>query len=113
MANDELFSVKEQIVIVSGASRGIGRAIVDEDWSGFVSQLLGRPSPLERNPHVVAARQAFDKGDLERALALFPLRHRAEKKATSMLLRTGSPREAFLALGRRPRRIWIAAKMDL
>ena len=28
--NDELFSVKDQVVIVSGGSRGIGRAIVAE-----------------------------------------------------------------------------------
>jgi tRNA pseudouridine13 synthase len=87
----------------------VGRAVVHEDWQRFLARLLGEPSPLERDHRVVAARQAYDAGDLQRALGLFPLRHRLEKKALSTLLRTGSPREAFLALGRRPRRIWVAA----
>lgn len=87
----------------------IGRAVVNEDWQTFLVRLLGEPSPLERDHRVVAARAAFDEGEPEKALALFPLRHRLEKKALSTLLRTGSPREAFLALGRRPRRIWVAA----
>lgn len=87
----------------------IGRAVVNEDWQAFLGRLLGEPSPLENDHRVVAARQAYDAGDLEQALGLFPLRHRLEKKALSILLRTGSPREAFLALGRRPRRIWVSA----
>lgn len=87
----------------------IGRAIVNEDWPVFLHHLLGAPSPLERNPRVLAARKAYDEGDLEETLRLFPLKHRLEKKAASTLLRTGSPRDAFLALGRRPRRIWVAA----
>jgi tRNA pseudouridine13 synthase len=87
----------------------LGRAVVDEDWPAFLHQLLGAPSPLEHDHRVVAARQAYDDGDLEKALALFPLKSRNEKKALSTLLRTGSPRDAFLALGRRARRIWVAA----
>ena len=86
-------------------ARGRARGLADASST----QLLGEPSPLEHDHRVVAARQAYDAGDLEKALGLFPLRHRLEKKALSTLLRTGSPREAFLALGRRPRRIWVAA----
>lgn len=87
----------------------IGRAVLHEDWQTFLTRLLGEPSPLEHDHRVVSARRAWDQGDAEKALSLFPLRHRLEKKALSTLLRTGSPREAFLALGRRPRRIWVAA----
>lgn len=87
----------------------LGQAILNEDWSLFVAHLLGRPSPLEGNPRIREARAAFDEGDLEKAQALFPLKHRAEKKALSTLIRTGSPREVFHALGKRPRRIWVAA----
>jgi len=87
----------------------IGRALVHEDWPTFLRQLLGAPSPLENDHRVVAARMAYEEGNLEKALALFPLKHRLEKKAAATLLRTGSPRQAFLALGRRPRRIWVAA----
>ncbi len=87
----------------------IGQAVVDEDWPLFLAHLLGRPSPLEGNPRIREARAAFDAGDFEKAQSLFPMKHRAEKKALSTLLRTGSPREVFMALGKRPRRIWIAA----
>ncbi|MFV1959256.1 MAG: tRNA pseudouridine(13) synthase TruD [Planctomycetota bacterium] len=87
----------------------LGRAIVNEDWTTFLAHLLGCPSPREHDSRVVAARRAYDEGRVEEALKRFPLKHRLEKKAASALSRTGSPREAFLALGRRPRRIWIAA----
>ncbi len=87
----------------------LGRSIVNEDWNGFASQLLGRPSEHERDPRMVAAREAYDRGDLATCRDLIPLKRRTEKKVASTLLKTKSPREAFLALGRRPRRIWIAA----
>jgi tRNA pseudouridine13 synthase len=87
----------------------VGRAVVNEDWPGFLGQLLGRASPYEHNPRVRRARDAYDAGDLAAARDLFPLRHRAEKRALGALLRGASPRQAFEALGRRPRRIWVAA----
>ena len=87
----------------------LGRAVVREDWKEFVDQLLGRPSPLERNPQMVAARGFYDEGDLQSAFDAFPMKHRSEKKATGILLRGGSPREAFDALGTGPRRIWVSA----
>ena len=87
----------------------LGRAIVLEDWREFVDQLLGRPSPREMNPQMVAARAAYDRGDLQAAFDLFPLKHRSEMKASGVLLRGGSPRDAFDALGGGPRRIWVSA----
>jgi tRNA pseudouridine13 synthase len=87
----------------------IGRALANEDWPEFLRQLLGRPSPLEGNPDIRAAREAYDAGDLETAYRRFPLRHRAEKKVLSALRRGESPRDAFLTLGHRARKIWVAA----
>jgi tRNA pseudouridine13 synthase len=87
----------------------VGRAVVDEDWATFLGLVLGAPSRLEHDPRVREARSAYDAGDLDRSFDLFPLRHRTEKKALAALRRTGKPREAFLAVGRRPRRIWVAA----
>ena len=87
----------------------LGRAVVREDWKDFIDQLLGRPSPLEMNPHMVEARKAYDAGDLQTAFDTFPMKHRTEKKAAGILLRGGSPREAFDALGGGPRRIWVSA----
>lgn len=87
----------------------LGRSIVNEDWEDFIHQLLGRPSPREMNPHMVAARTAYDAGDLQTAFDSFPLKHRTEKKACGMLLRGRSAQEVFDGLGNGPRRIWVSA----
>jgi tRNA pseudouridine13 synthase len=87
----------------------LGRAVVEEDWAGFLDLLLGSPSDREMDPRVRAAREAYGDGDLARAFRLFPLKNRSEKKALGALMRTGSPREAFQALGKRPQRIWVCA----
>jgi tRNA pseudouridine13 synthase len=87
----------------------LGRAIVDEDWAGFVDLLLGHPSALEKDQRMHAARNAWTAGRPEEAFALLPKKHRSEKRALAELLRTGSPREAFDALGPHPKRIWVSA----
>ncbi len=87
----------------------LGRAMLHEDWGTFIEHLLGLPREEELNPVMVQARTAFDAGKLQEAHDLFPIKHRTEKKASGVLLRGGSPREAFEALGRGPRRIWISA----
>lgn len=87
----------------------LGRAMLHEDWRGFADQLLGRPMALEMNPLMVQAREAYDAGDLKAAHDLFPMKHRTEKKAAGVLARGGSPKEAFEALGKGPRRIWLSA----
>jgi tRNA pseudouridine13 synthase len=87
----------------------LGRAMLHEQWQEFVDQLLGRPSPVEMNPQIVAARHAYDRGDLDEARELFPLKHRSEKKAAGVLQRGGAPQEAFEAIGSGPRRIWLSA----
>jgi tRNA pseudouridine13 synthase len=87
----------------------LGRAMVHEDWRTLVDLLLGSPHPEERNPRIVAARRAYDAGHLREAYERFPMKHRNEKKASGVLARGGSPLEAFEAVGRGPRRIWLSA----
>ena len=87
----------------------LGRAIVDGDWAGFLDLLLGHPSALEKDERMHAARAAWSAGKPEEAFAALPKKHRSEKRALAVLLRTGSPREAFEALGPHPKRIWVSA----
>jgi tRNA pseudouridine13 synthase len=87
----------------------LGRAIVDEDWAGFLDLLLGQPSALEKDPRMHAARGAWSAGLPDDAFALLPKNHRSEKRALAVWLRTRSPREAFDALGPHPKRIWVSA----
>jgi tRNA pseudouridine13 synthase len=87
----------------------LGRALVRGDFAGFLSHLCGRPHPREGDPRVLLAREAYDRGDVRDAFEKFPMKHRVQKKALAALLRTGDPRDAFAALGRRPRRIYVSA----
>ena len=87
----------------------LGRAMLHADWDELVKQMLGRPRPEEHNPLIVRAREAFDAGDLGEAHDLFPIKHRSEKKASGVLMRGGSPREAVEVAGARPRKIWLSA----
>ena len=87
----------------------MGRALLHEDWRTLIDHLLGMPKPEELNPVIVLAREAYDAGHLQEAFDLFPLKHRNEKKATAALLRGNSPKEAFEAIGRGPRKIWLSA----
>lgn len=87
----------------------LGRAMLHEDWRGFIDQLIGRPVAAEMNPLMVQAREAYDAGDLKAAYDLFPIKHRTEKKAAGAMARGASPKEAFEGLGRGPRRIWLSA----
>lgn len=87
----------------------LGRAIVHRRFDEFLSHLLGRPHRREGDPRVTAARSAYDRGALAEAFELFPMKHRVQKQALSALLRDGSPEDAFLALGKRARRIYVSA----
>jgi tRNA pseudouridine13 synthase len=87
----------------------LGRAILEQDWTGFVDRLLGHPSGLEQDERTLAARAAWDAGRPQEALGLWPAKRRSEKRVLAELLRTGNPRSAFEALGPHPRRIWVSA----
>jgi tRNA pseudouridine13 synthase len=87
----------------------VGRAIVHGDFEEFLRHLCGRPDPREGDPRVRAAREAYDTGDVRAALDRFPMKHRIQKKALSVLLRTGDPKAVYEALGKRPRRIYVSA----
>jgi len=87
----------------------LGKALMRGDFAEFLSHLLGRPHAGECDPRVHRAREAYDRGDLEEAFAAFPMKHRIQKKALGALLRTGDPREAYEALGKRPRKIYVSA----
>ena len=87
----------------------LGRAMVLGDWERLMGHLLGEPSPRERSQRIRSAREAYDRGDLEAARQIFPMRHRTEKKALSTLARGGSPKEAFEQVASGPRRIWLSA----
>jgi len=87
----------------------LGLAVLRQDWKGLQDQFLGRPNPLEKNPQIVLAREAYDAGRVQEAYDLFPRKHRSEKKGLGVVLRGGSPRQVYESVGSGPRRIWLSA----
>ena len=87
----------------------VGRALLHGDLPRMLAHLLGRPSPLEFDDQVRAARAAFDRGDLAEAAGRMPMRQRLEKRALAHLARGGTPEAWIEDLGRGRRRIWLAA----
>ena len=78
--------------------------------SAFLARLLGRAvAPRARPPRRRRARRRTTRATCRGARPLPAEAPPGEEGRSRTLLRTGSPREAFLALGRRPRRIWVAA----
>lgn len=87
----------------------VGLALLRDDHREALAHLLGRPHRREGDSRVQRAREAYDEGDLEQAQALWPMKHRVQKRALAALLRTDDPRAAFAALGNRARRIYLSA----
>ncbi|MCB9829434.1 MAG: tRNA pseudouridine(13) synthase TruD [Planctomycetes bacterium] len=87
----------------------VGRALIHGDLDEMLALVVGRPSPLEHDTEVRAAREAFDRGDYEEAARRMPLRHRLEKRALSLRARGGSPEAWLESVGRGRRRIWVSA----
>jgi tRNA pseudouridine13 synthase len=87
----------------------VGRALIHGHLDEMMDRFLGRPSPLEFDDQVRAARAAYDRGDLEGAARLMPMRQRLEKRALAHLARGGAPQDWLEDIGRGRRRIWVAA----
>jgi tRNA pseudouridine13 synthase len=93
----------------TGRAHLLGRALLEQDWGEFLDLLLGGPSDREDDPRARRAREAWQAGDREAALAAWPIRRRSEKRALAALVRGAQPKGAVEALGPHPRRIWISA----
>jgi tRNA pseudouridine13 synthase len=77
----------------------VGRAIVHRDPERAVEVLLGGPADKESDPRLREARERYEAGDLEGALAVFPHPYQAERRVLEALIR-GRP--AAQALKRVP-----------
>jgi tRNA pseudouridine13 synthase len=72
-----------------GDSQWVGRSLLLHDDEAVVRRILGRPSPVEGNPDIVAARYLFLQHRWSEALDRFPRSYREERKLLTYLLRHG------------------------
>lgn len=100
--------VGEQRFGYRGNSHVLGRLLLLEDFDGFVHELLGRPGDDE-SPTLRAGREAFDAGDLTRALEHWPRGLHHERTVLDLLRQGRSPRQAVMGLDRQQRDLLVNA----
>jgi len=71
--------------------------------------LLGDPLEKVDDPETLAARKAFDAGDLELAMKKYSRRCGMERRILARLIKTGKPGAAARAVDEKLRRLWINA----
>lgn len=87
----------------------LGAAYVRGDHKALLSELLGTPDPKVDDGETVLARSAFDRGDLEEAMRLFPRHHGMERRVLHRLIKTHRPSSAVWSIDEKLRRLWVSA----
>jgi tRNA pseudouridine13 synthase len=87
----------------------LGAAIIRGDDRQVLGLLLGSPDPKLDDPHALQARTAFDAGDLEKALKLYPRRCGMERRLLSRLANTSRVAATVRAIEERLKRLWVSA----
>jgi tRNA pseudouridine13 synthase len=85
----------------------LGAALVRGDDGGLLAQLLGRPDRENDHPRVTDARAAYDAGELDRALDLWP--GGMERAVLARLVKTNKPEAAVRSIDQKIRKLWVSA----
>ncbi len=92
-----------------GNSHLIGAAMLRRDWRGCVDCLIGDPA-LVRDEEWSAAIRAYQQGDVNEALCLFPRHCRSERDVLQRLAtRPGEYEKAFSVVHPRLKKIYLSA----
>lgn len=92
-----------------GDNHLLGAALIGGDDAGVLSLLLGSPDPELDDSQSAGARKAFDRGDLEGSMKLWPRRCGMERRILHRLIKTGKPAAAVRAVDEKLRRLWVSA----
>jgi len=92
-----------------GDNDKLGAAYVRGDHKALLSQLLGTPDPAIDDAETVKARAAFDRGELDEALRLWPRRFGMERRVLHRLIKSHRPSSAVWVIDQRLRRLWVSA----
>jgi tRNA pseudouridine13 synthase len=92
-----------------GDNHLLGAALVRGDDEGVLKLLLGTPNTDVDDAQALGSRKAFDRGDLEHAMKLYPRHCGMERRILHRLIKTGKPGAAVRAVDEKLRRLWISA----
>jgi tRNA pseudouridine13 synthase len=97
-----------------GDSHVVGRLILEGRRKEALDQILGVPTPHERDPVVRRARGLYHEGRWQDALKAFPHTFLMERRALGTLERTkGNHEAAFWTISRRFLRLYVSAYQSL
>jgi tRNA pseudouridine13 synthase len=91
-----------------GDGSELGRALAAGNDDEFLALFLGRPKE-DDPPDCTAAREAFDRGDLEAAMQLWPPHYSAERRILAAFARKRTAARAIAALDKRMKRLYVSA----
>ena len=86
----------------------LGKALLLGHWQAFLDEQLGRPIPDEAQ-RAQAARQAYEEGDYEKAVELWPTVHRAERQSVGPLSRGATADQAINGIDRTQLSLLVSA----
>lgn len=86
----------------------VGEKIVKGDIDGALNAFIGNPYPTE-SPDLQDARRLFDQGALQESMQRFPRKFYQEKAAIDALIHGKTPKEAFMTIPQRLRRLFVHA----
>ncbi len=92
-----------------GDNHLLGAALIRGDDEGLLKLLLGTPNPEADDSQAMGARKAFDRGDLQQAMRLYPRSSGMERRILHRLIKTGDAKAAVRAIDEKLRRLWISA----
>jgi tRNA pseudouridine13 synthase len=87
----------------------LGAAVVRGDARQLLGLLLGKPNLDVDDRKTSHARAAFDRGELDFAMRLYPRNHGMERRILARLIKTKKPGAAARAVDHKLRRLWVSA----
>jgi tRNA pseudouridine13 synthase len=87
----------------------LGAALIAGNDDEILHLLLGDPKPELDDPRTVQARQAFDRGELEASMKLWPRRSGMERRILARRIKTDRAGAAVRAVDEKLRRLWVSA----
>ncbi len=92
-----------------GTNHLLGAALIRGNDQAVLNLLLGSPSPEVDDAQSLGARKAFERGDFELAMKLYPRHCGMERRILHRFIRTGKPIAAVKAIDEKLRRLWVSA----
>jgi tRNA pseudouridine13 synthase len=92
-----------------GNNHLLGAAWIRGDDEELLKHLLGSPDPAADDAQSLGARKAFERGQIEQSMKLWPRRCGLERRILARLKKTGKPAAAVRAIDEKLRRLWVSA----